>query len=138
MRHNVRRSESLGGVSPRAYSPLMTVGYHWSPATRHESIRRSGLLVDAKPCINGVEDDHRNGWVSLSPTPGEAWWLSGQALECGGFPTEHPVWDLWQADLTDVDHTPCTGGYPEIRAHHDIPPERVIWIGSREFGAQTI
>lgn len=115
----------------------MTVGYHWSPATRRESIRQCGLLVDAEPCVNGVEDHHRNGWVSLSPTPGESWWLSGQALECGGFPTEHPVWDLWQVDLTDVDHTSCADGYPEMRAHQSISPERVIWIGSRQFGAET-
>lgn len=130
-------TESLGGVPAHAYSPHMTTGYHWSPATRRESIQRRGLLIGAEPCVNGVEDDHRNEWISLSPTPAQAWWLSGQALECGGFTAEHPVWDLWQVDLTDADTAPCAGSYPEMRVHHSLTPDRLTWIASRQFATST-
>ena len=81
----------------------MAVAYHWSPSTRRTSIRTRGLVIGAAPSVNGVEDDHRNPWISLAPTAAQAWWLSGGALEGGGFAVEHPVWDLWEADLTDIE-----------------------------------
>lgn len=115
----------------------MAVAYHWSPSTRRTSIRTRGLVIGAAPSVNGVEDDHRNPWISLAPTAAQAWWLSGGALEGGGFAVEHPVWDLWEADLTDIEHTPGRPDYPEIRVRGDIPSDRLTWIGSRVFGVDA-
>lgn len=117
---------------PRMGEQLL-VGYHWSPATRRSSIHARGLLVGSRPVVNGVEDDHRNPWISLSPTPSQAWWLSGGAIACGGFHSECPTWDLWEVDLTDAraEYTDC--GYPEVRVLHAISPTRMAWIASRQF-----
>ena len=79
----------------------------------------------------------RPPWISLAPTAAQAWWLSGGALEGGGFAVEHPVWDLWEADLTDIEHTPGRPDYPEIRVPGDIPSDRLTWIGSRVFGVDA-
>jgi hypothetical protein len=116
---------------------MALTAYHWSPATRRASIRSRGLVIGATPCVNGVEDDHRNTWISLSPTPAQAWWLSGQALPVGGFTSEYPIWDPSEVDLTEIERTECANGYPAIRAVHDIPPDKVTWIGVREFGADA-
>jgi hypothetical protein len=59
-------------------------------------------VIGSKPCVNGVEDDHRNLWISLSPTAAQAGSLSGEALAVGGFGAESDVWDLWEVDITDL------------------------------------
>lgn len=45
------------------------VGYHWSPATRRAGIDAGGLRIGTAPVVNGVEDVHRNRWISLCATP---------------------------------------------------------------------
>lgn len=112
----------------------MAIAYHWSPSTRRASIRRRGLVIGATPAVNGVEDDHRNPWISLAPTPALAWWMSGEALEGGGFAAEDPVWDLWEVNLAGIEHTTGTPSYPEITVPSCIPPDRLTWIGTRTFG----
>ncbi len=111
----------------------LLIGYHWSPRTRHTAIRNTGLVIGSPPVVNAVDGaDYRSTWISLSPTPSQAWWLSGDALTVGGFTTESPTWDLWEADLTAIDTRLVMTGYPEIRALQSVPAERLTWIASRD------
>jgi hypothetical protein len=112
---------------------MRDVGYHWSPTSRRAAIIVEGLRIGCRPAVNGVEDDHRNPWISLSDTPCEAWVLSAGALAVGGFPSEASVWDLWQADLTSLEVRRCGGSYPEIRVLQAIAPIQLMWIASRPF-----
>lgn len=116
---------------------MRAVGYHWAPTSRRAAIESEGLRIGCRPAVNGVEDDHRNSWISLSPTPAQAWTLSAGALAIGGFPSEAPAWDLWQADLTGVEVRRCEGAYPEVRALQPVPPARLVWIASRQFPANS-
>ena len=109
------------------------VGYHWSPRTRRASIHAHGLVIGARPAVNGVEDLHLNPWISLSPTPSQAWLLSAGAIACGGFESECPTWDLWEADLTDAHADYISNGYPELRVLQNISSDRLTWIASRPF-----
>lgn len=109
------------------------VGYHWSPSTRREAIEREGLRVGAAPAVNGVEDGHRNSYISLSPTPAQAWWLSGGALFTGGFASESPTWDLYEVDINGLDAGRLAEGYPEIQVREDISADRVERIALRAF-----
>lgn len=111
----------------------LVIGYHWSPRGRHTAIRNTGLIIGSPPAVNAVDgDDDRAAWISLSPTPSQAWWLSGDALTVGGFTPESPAWDLWQADLTGIATRHMMSGYPEIRALQNIPADRHTWIATRE------
>lgn len=111
------------------------ITYHWSPSTRRAAIEREGLRIGVKPCVNGVEDDHRNEWISVSPTPSQAWWLSGEALCGGGFPSEAPEWDLYEVDVKglSVDRRSCIDDYPELYVLENVPPDRVRWVARRRF-----
>lgn len=112
----------------------LVIGYHWSPRTRHTAIRNTGLMIGSPPVVNAAGgNDYRSTWVSLSPTPSQAWWLSGDALAVGGFTTESATWDLWKVDLTGIDTRHVMSGYPEIQALHNIPPDRLTWIASRDI-----
>lgn len=113
------------------------IAYHWSPSARREAIQREGLRVGAEPCVNGVEDDHRNLWVSVSPTPSQAWWLSGEALYLGGFGSESPIWDLYEVDLAGLVIERRQKDYPELYVHEDISPERITRVAIRKFGSFT-
>lgn len=109
----------------------LLIGYHWSPRTRHVAIRDTGLMIGSPPVVNAIDGDgYRSAWISLSPTPSQAWWLSGDALTVGGFTTE-VLWDLWEVDLTGIDTRHVMSGYPEIRALQNIPPQRLTWIAGR-------
>ncbi|WP_293003357.1 hypothetical protein [Mycobacterium sp.] len=114
---------------------MSAVGYHWAPANRRASIADEGLRIGCRPAVNGIEDDHRNPWISLSPTPAQAWMLSAGALAIGGFRSEATEWDLWQTDVTGIDVHRCAGDYPEIRVLQPIPKNRVAWVASRPFPA---
>jgi hypothetical protein len=116
---------------------MRAVGYHWAPTSRRAAIEIEGLRIGCQPAVNGVEDDHRNPWISLSPSPAQAWILSAGALAIGGFPSEAPAWDLWQADLTGVEVQRCKGDYPEVRSLQPVPPARLVWIASRPFPANS-
>lgn len=109
------------------------VGYHWAPSSRRATIQAQGLRIGCRPAVNGVEDDHRNPWISLSPTASQAWTLSAGALATGGFPSEAPAWDLWEADLTGAKVQRCGGDYPELRALQPLPVDCLVWIASRRF-----
>lgn len=111
------------------------IAYHWSPSTRRDAIEREGLRIGSEPSVNGVEDDHRNGWVSVSPTPSQAWWLSAGALHIGGFGSEAPIWDLYEVDIADLSVERRQGDYPEFYVHENVASERVTRVAIRKFGA---
>lgn len=114
------------------------IGYHYSPSTRRDAILRDGLVIGSEPCVNGVEDDHRNLWISLSPTAAQAWLLSGLALFVGGFGAESDVWDLWEVDVTDLDRQGrLDGDLAEMQVLQDIPPYRLHLVGQRTFDAES-
>lgn len=111
------------------------IGYHWSPASRRTAIERDGLRVGAEPSVNAAEgDSHRNLWISVSPTPAQAWWLSAEALHIGGFGSESPDWDLYEVDLKGLPVDRRSGDYPEFYVHEHISPDRVMWVARRGFG----
>lgn len=112
------------------------VGYHWSPSTRREGIEARGLVIGSAPAVNSAQGhDHRNGWVSVSPTALQAWWLSAGALAAGGFQApESPLWLLWEVDITSLEAINAVGQYREWRVLQDIAPERVKLVGQRVFG----
>jgi hypothetical protein len=113
------------------------IGYHYSPSTRRGAILRDGLVIGSDPCVNGVEDDHRNLWISLSPTAAQAWWLSGEALVIGGFDAESDAWDLWEVDITDLDRQGRLDGVlAEMQVLEDIPLHRLQLVGQRTFDAE--
>jgi len=114
---------------------MRDVGYHWSPVSRRAAIFLDGLRPGCQPTVNGIQDDHRNPWISLSPTPSQAWTLSAGALAVGGFSSEAAVWDLWQADLSSLEVRCCDDSYPEIRVLEPIAPPQLMWIASRPFSA---
>jgi hypothetical protein len=87
--------------------------FHWSPTSRRADIHAEGLRIGCRPVVNGVEDDHRNPWISLSPTPWQAWDLSAGALAVGRFTSESPLWDLWRADLTASNYTVAAEPIPK-------------------------
>lgn len=108
------------------------IAYHYSPSTRRESILKSGLVIGSQPCVNGVEDEWRNDWISLSPTAAQAWWLSVEALCVGGFDLESDVWDLWEADITGLESQGRSDGLlAEVQVLEDIPSGRLHLIGQR-------
>ncbi len=111
------------------------VGYHWSPASRRAGIEADGLRIGSPPVVNGVEDVHRNRWISLCPTPTHAWWLSAGALHIGGFggPELNGAWDLYQVDVSGLAVTTTRGPYPEVRVAGDIDPDRIVWVARRQF-----
>lgn len=110
------------------------IAYHWSPTTRRAAIEREGLRIGAEPCVNGIDEDHRNQWISVSPTPIQAWWLSGEALYGGGFPCEAPIWDLYEVDIKDLNYDRRHDDYPELRVMQDVPADRLRWVARRTFG----
>lgn len=113
------------------------IAYHYSPRVRRKLILREGLRIGAPPCVNGVEDDCRNDWISLSPTAAQAWWLSGEALGIGGFQVECNIWDLWEADIAGLDWEQRRDGYPEIKVNQDISADRLNLVGQRQFGEDS-
>lgn len=112
---------------------MRDVGYHWSPSSRRAAIQAGGLRIGCRPVVNGIQDDHGNPWVSLSPTPWQAWDLSAGALAVGGFPSESPLWHLWQADLTGLELRRGGDNYPEVRVLQPVPTTQLMWIASRPF-----
>ncbi|MCV7174760.1 hypothetical protein [Mycolicibacterium sphagni] len=113
----------------------MDVAYHWSPSTRRLGIHTDGLKIGAAPAVNSVGGDWHNSWISLSPTPAQAWSLSGGALEVGGFSTESPIWDLYEVDITGLPIArAATADYPELHISQDIPADRVVRVAMRLYG----
>lgn len=110
-----------------------TIAYHWSPQSRRASIEGSGLVIGSDPSVNGVEDDFRSPWVSLSPTPALAWWLSVGALEVGGFVPDDTVWLLWEVDITGLAVQGDIGRYPEYQVLQNISAARLMLVGQRNF-----
>lgn len=121
------------------------IGYHYSPASNRDSIKKHGLLVPKKhpklttpvTCSAG----HRNPHISLARTPSGAWRLSGDFVRYRamqgllalaelpqGIPTQ---WDLWQVYLPR--HSYRAYGY-ELQSVRDIPKRHVLYIGSRHIG----
>jgi hypothetical protein len=112
---------------------MRAVGYHWSPTSRRAAIHAVGWRIGCRPVVNGIQDDPRNSWISLSPTPWQAWALSAGALAVGGFPSESPLWDLWRADLTGLELRRCDDSYPEVRVLQPVSTTQLRWIASRPF-----
>jgi hypothetical protein len=109
------------------------IAYHWSPSSRRKSIEQVGLCVGSNPVVNGIQGDHRNPYISLSPTPAQAWWLSGGALAIGGFNSESDVWDLYEVDIKGRVAVCRDDDYPEIKVYEDIPADHVIRVAQRAF-----
>jgi hypothetical protein len=116
------------------------IAYHWSPCTRREAIAREGLKVGAPPCVNAEEfgEGHRNLWVSVSPTPSQAWYLSAGALYVGGFPTESDHWDLYEVDIKGLEVERRRDDYPELYVYDNIPAHAVRRVAFRRFDDQII
>lgn len=110
---------------------MCTVTYHYSPSTRRDSILKHGLVIGSEPCVNGVEDDHRNPWISLSSTAAQAWFLSGESLSVGGFTPESCWWDLWEVNVNGLESQDRIDGMNEVQILEDIAPQRLRWIGQR-------
>lgn len=110
------------------------IGYHYSPATNADSIKKHGLLVPSKhpklttPAV--CSQGHRNPHISLGKTPAEAWELSGGFLARRDVNRlgRHRLWNLYQVDLTSIRYR--SNGY-ELQIRADIPRSRVTYIGSR-------
>lgn len=121
--------------TPRPDQTAPALGYHWSPSTRRRSIERYGLRIGQPPVVNGIEDDFRAPWISVSASPLQAWWLSAGALQIGGFtdPAHPGHWDLYEMDLTDLATQTTTDHHREIRVLVDVPPDRLEWVGKRAF-----
>lgn len=115
------------------------VGYHWSPSTRRAGIEERGLVIGAVPVINSVEgQEYRNPWVSVSPTPSQAWWLSAGAVAVGGMaPPESKLWLLWEVDISGLAATSDGVLYREWRVLQDIESQRVKLVGQRTFGGDV-
>ncbi len=105
------------------------IAYHWSPSTRRRSIARSGLIVGARPHVNG---EHRNAHISLARTPADAWALSGQHLARRGVRAESSGWDLWQVDLTGLPYRTLHTGSRELVTRCPIPTGRVQLVATRQ------
>ncbi|AZS12541.1 hypothetical protein HWB99_gp005 [Mycobacterium phage DrLupo] len=94
------------------------IGYHWSPADRHDSIRKHGLLVPTKhpklvvpvTCSEG----HRNPHISLGKTPSLAWALSAAMPWTPG-----GLWHLWEVWFQGQIPYRSTG--TELQVRVDIP-----------------
>ncbi|WP_418054414.1 hypothetical protein [Mycolicibacterium senegalense] len=120
------------------------IAYHWSPSLRKRGIEERGLVIGAAPAVNAVQDSHRNPWISVSPTPSQAWWLSGGALEAGGLLDGldgSSLWLLWEVDITGLTVQGDIANYPEYQVLENIAADRVTLIGQRscerELGAGT-
>lgn len=111
------------------------VAYHWSPSTRRDRIAADGLLIGSEPCVNAAEgDEFRNTCISLSPTPSQAWWLSGQAIHAGGFNGQSPIWDLYEVDIAGLKADRRDDDYPEIKVRENIPADRGRHVAVRQYG----
>lgn len=106
--------------------------YHWSPAARHDDIRRHGLVPGSANCLASTPQPH----ICLSPTPSRAWSLSGDT----GWP-EVEAWDLWQVRLGPDDevHVRPMGGntVEEVNVRTTIPADRVWWVARRDTEVKT-
>jgi hypothetical protein len=105
--------------------------YHWSPADRHDSIRRDGLV----PGSLNVVCSQPYEYVCLGPDPAAAWALSGAvAADINGFVSPQG-WDLWQVDLADTDEIHLRAQFgaviDEIQVRNRIPAHRVIYLARR-------
>lgn len=104
------------------------IGYHWSPTTNRDSIRKHGLLVPFKhPRLTipvTCSDGHRNPHISLARNPIDAWELSG------GFLKSNDKWDLWLIVLDKVKYTTIPH-WDELEVSQDIPRRYVIYTASR-------
>lgn len=94
-----------------------TIGYHWSPTIHRDSIKAWGLRVSDGGITRGKPT------VCLSPTPGDAWWLSAGMRD----PAD---WDLWQVQVP-ADAFWRSDGYPELRTFTNIPADELTYIASR-------
>ena len=105
--------------------------YHWSPADRHDSIRRDGLV----PHSPNVVCSQPYPFVCLGPDPAAAWALSGAvAADINGY-VSPGGWDLWQVDLADSDEVHPRAQFgpvmAEFQVRNRIPPARVFYLARR-------
>lgn len=105
--------------------------YHWSPLDRRKRILRYGLLPLQKVTVTSGDEDFRQPYVCLSPTPSCAWSLSG-----GMCWTNHILeWDLWQVRLDPSDEVvirPSWGTLiEEVQVRNRIPKFRIWHVGTR-------
>lgn len=105
--------------------------YHWSPADRHDSIRRDGLVPHSMSvvCTQPYE------FVCLAPDAATAWQLSGAvAFEINGFVSPQG-WDLWQVTLDDGDEVHPRAEFgpviSEVQVRNHIPADRMFYLGRR-------
>lgn len=107
---------------------LLSPLYHWSPADRHNAIRREGLQVGCSPTVASVTQPH----VCLGVDPASAWRISGAMP----FMADVDEWDLWQVRLCDDDEVypgPTFGArLQEVNVRNAISPERLWWVGRRQ------
>ena len=94
--------------------PLPRFAYHWSPSRYRTSIQEHGL----RPTPGGITDGKTT--VCLSPSPPEAWKLSG-ALR------EETEWDLWKVRVPAHAFW-RSDGEAELRTFFAIPADDVKLI----------
>lgn len=108
------------------------IGYHYSPASNADSIKKHGLLVPARhpklttPVVCSA--GHRNPHISLARTPARAWELSGGFLARRDVSRHHAGWwNLYQVDLAGIRYS----SQHEVQVRVDLPKSRVTYVGSR-------
>lgn len=102
--------------------------YHWSPADRHDAIRRGGLQPGCAPTVAGGPLTY----VCLGMDPGAAWSISGAMDHV----SEVERWDLWQVALRDRDEVWVRPEFGptilEVKVRGLVPPDRLWWVGRRD------
>lgn len=106
-------------------SPL----FHWSPAERHESIRRHGLRAGMPATVAGSPQRH----ICAGVCPQRAWAISG-AMD---FVSDIETWDLWLIHIATTDELHVRPDYgpdiDEIMIKTAVPPDRLWWVGRRNI-----
>ena len=107
-----------------------TPAYHWSPTTRRESIKATGLRIRQPSAHAPI----RYPMVCLTLDPMTAWLMSGGTFIVDGGGS----WDLWAVYAGDL------GGFEvipnddrtirELRVYRSIPARHVQYVATRLGG----
>lgn len=107
--------------------------YHWSPFENRVGILQHGLQI-AHEDEDAREDGYpgvRWPWLCLGSTPMHAWSL----MPFSDDEKADKEFDLWQVTLRETDEVKIRSDMGpvvrEVRVHHGIPADRVLWVAKR-------